>query len=139
MNKYYQNYYLALGSNLGDRAQYLAQARAGLEKFGNISQASQIIETEPIGAADQLFLNQVIVYQTQLTPTELLDSLKALETELGRQPREHWGNREIDLDIILWSEGKLDTITPRGHVLHLPHPELKNRPFLLQLLTHLSP
>lgn len=129
MNKYY----LALGSNLGDRSQYLAQARTGLENFGTITQTSNVIETEPFGAASQLFLNQVIEYQTSLEPAQLLDQLKALETQLGRQPREHWGNREIDLDIILWSGGKLDTVTPAGRELHLPHPEFTNRVFLVKL------
>lgn len=130
------SYYLALGSNLGDRAAYLQQARLGLEQYGEIVNQSDVVITEPFGVADQPFLNQVLHYTSALTPVELLDQIKPLETKLGRQPREHWGNREIDIDIILWNGGKLDTVTPDGYELHLPHPELNNRPFILK---HLSP
>ncbi len=126
-------YYLALGSNLGDRAQYLVQACTALEQLGSITRSSEVIETKPFGAADQLFLNQLIVFQTKLPPGELLDCLKTIEQQLGRQNREHWGNREIDLDIVLWNGGKLDTITPHGYALVLPHPGFAERVFLQDL------
>ncbi len=126
-------YHLALGSNLGDRAQYLEQARIALQQLGSITRASAVIQTDPFGAADQPFLNQVIEFKTELAPADLLDCLKTLETQLGRIAREHWGNREIDLDIILWSGGKLDTISPRGYPLTLPHPGFADRAFLLDL------
>ena len=129
MNKYY----LALGSNLGDRGQYLEQARAAIHQLGNVVRVSEIIETEPFGTANQLFLNQLISLQTELPPAELLDCLKAIEQGLGRQRREHWGNREIDIDIVLWSGGKLDTITPHGYPLILPHPGFNDRIFLQDL------
>lgn len=131
-------YYIGLGSNLNDRTAYLAQARAGLEIYGQITNSSQIIETTPFGSADQPFLNQVLEYQSEFEPTELLDVIKDLETTIGRQPREHWGNREIDIDIVLWDGEKLDTVTPHGHTLVLPHPGLPDRPFLLRSLQELG-
>lgn len=126
-------YYLALGSNLGDRARYLEQAKTALKQLGSMTRVSAIIETAPLGAADRLFLNQLIVLHTALPPAELLDCIKTIEQQLGRQPREHWGNREIDLDIVLWSGGKLDTITPHGYSLILPHPGFADRTFLQDL------
>lgn len=129
MNKYH----LALGSSLGDRAHYLEQARTALEQLGSITRQSEVIETEPFGLAKQLFLNQLIVFQTELSPVELLECLKTIEEQLGRQSREHWSDREIDLDIVLWSGGKLDTITPHGYPLILPHPGFADRVFLQDL------
>lgn len=126
-------YYLALGSNLGDRARYLAQAHAALSQLGSITRSSEVIETDPFGAANHPFLNQLIVFQTELLPAELLECLKQIEERLGRISREHWGNREIDLDIILWSGGKLDTITPHGYPLTIPHPGFNDRLFLQDL------
>lgn len=131
-------YYIGLGSNLNDRTVYLAQARAGLEIYGQITNSSQVIETAPFGSADQPFLNQVLEYHSEFEPTELLDVVKDLETTIGRQPRERWGNREIDIDIILWDGEKLDTVTPQGHTLVLPHPGLPDRAFLLRSLQELG-
>lgn len=131
-------YFIGLGSNLDDRNAYLARARTGLEQYGAIANTSSIIETEPFGAANKPFLNQAIEYHSILAPDELLDVVKDLEITIGRQSREHWGNREIDIDIVLWGGEKLDTVTPRGHKLILPHPGLPDRPFLLTSLQELG-
>jgi 2-amino-4-hydroxy-6-hydroxymethyldihydropteridine diphosphokinase len=131
-------YHIALGSNLGDRSAYLQQARTALQQLGSITRASEVMETEPFGAATHLFLNQMVEFKTELAPADLLDCLKTLETQLGRVPREHWGNREIDLDLILWSGGKLDTISPRGNQLTLPHLGFANRPFLQDLYASIT-
>lgn len=131
-------YYIGLGSNLNDRDRYLAAARAGLEQHGTIVQASSIAETAPFGIADQPFLNQTLEYHSPLEPTALLDIIKALEVSIGRQPRQHWGNREIDIDIVLWDGKKLDTVTPHGYTLIVPHPGLSDRPFLLASLQELG-
>ncbi len=132
------NYYLSLGSNLGDRADYFKQAHQGLAKLGVIDQESTVVETEPFGVADHVFLNQVIKLTSELEPTILLDAIKDLEKAIGRQPREHWGNREIDIDIILWDKKKLDTVTPQGNQLRIPHPGLLSRQFLLDALKELG-
>jgi len=123
--------WLALGSNLGDRAGYLQAARAALPKAGiAVVRASRVDETAPVGIRDQpQFLNQVLEVETSLEPRPLLDALKQIEHELGRTARERWGPREIDIDILRY-DGRI--VDEPG--LHIPHAELQNRPFLLDLL-----
>ena len=123
--------WLALGSNLGDRDGYLEAARAGLPGVGiTLLRASRVAETEPVGMRDQpRFLNQVLEVETSLEPRPLLDVLKGIERRLGRTARERWGPREIDIDILRY-DGR--TVDEPG--LHIPHAELQNRPFLLDLL-----
>ena len=128
--------WLALGSNLGDRAGYLQAARAALPAAGiTLVRASRVAETEPIGVEDQpRFLNQVIEVETSLEPRPLLDTVKDIERQLGRTARQRWGPREIDIDIL-----RYDGLTVDEPGLHIPHPELQNRPFLLELLEDLKP
>lgn len=128
--------WLALGSNLGDRAAYLAATRQGLAREGiAVLRASEVAETEPVGIVSQpRFLNQVLVVETALEPRPLLDTIKRLERELGRQPRQRWGPREIDIDILRYDER---TVDEPG--LRIPHPELPNRPFLQTLLAEVTP
>jgi len=127
--------WLALGSNLGDRAGYLRAAREALPDAGiTMVQASRVAETDPVGIRDQpRFLNQVLEVETSLEPRPLLDAVKAVEQQLGRVTRERWGPREIDIDILRY-DGR--TVDEPG--LHIPHPELPNRPFLLDLLQELD-
>jgi 2-amino-4-hydroxy-6-hydroxymethyldihydropteridine diphosphokinase len=97
--------------------------------------ASRVTETEPVGVRDQpRFLNQVLEVETSLEPRPLLEAVKAIEQQLGRTARERWGPREIDIDILRY-DGR--TVDEPG--LHIPHPELRNRPFLLDLLKDLEP
>ena len=123
--------WLALGSNLGDRAQYLQAAREALPGAGvTIVRVARVDETEPVGIRKQpLFLNQVLEVETALEPRPLLDALKAIEHRLGRTARQRWGPREIDIDILRY-DGRV--VDEPG--LHIPHAELQNRPFLLDLL-----
>ena len=126
---------LALGSNLGDRAGYLEAARAALPEGGiKVTRASRVQETEPVGIRDQpQFLNQVLEVETSLEPRPLLDALKGIERRLGRTARERWGPREIDIDILRYNGRVVDEPG-----LHVPHPELHNRPFLLDLLEEIG-
>jgi len=128
--------WLALGSNLGDRSGYLQAARAALPAAGiALVRASRVAETEPIGVEDQpRFLNQVLEVETSLEPRPLLDTVKDIERQLGRTARQRWGPREIDIDIL-----RYDGLTVDEPGLHIPHPELQNRPFLLELLEDLKP
>ena len=71
--------------------------------------------------------------ETALDPRPLLQTVKRIEQDLGRQPRLRWGPREIDIDILRYDERKVDEPG-----LHIPHAELQNRPFLLDLLTEIS-
>jgi 2-amino-4-hydroxy-6-hydroxymethyldihydropteridine diphosphokinase len=123
--------WLALGSNLGDRAGYLQSAREALTEAGIVVvRASRVAETEPVGIRDQpQFLNQVLEVETSLEPRPLLDAIKAIEHQLGRTARQRWGPREIDIDILRY-DGRV--VDEPG--LHIPHAELQNRPFLLDLL-----
>ncbi|HEY9288650.1 MAG TPA: 2-amino-4-hydroxy-6-hydroxymethyldihydropteridine diphosphokinase [Candidatus Dormibacteraeota bacterium] len=127
--------WLALGSNLGDRQRYLASARASLAESGvRVIRASRVAETAPVGILDQpAFLNQVLEAQTDLEPRPLLETAKRIEQQLGRQPRQRWGPREIDIDILRYDERQVDEPG-----LHIPHPELEHRPFLLELLNEIE-
>jgi len=127
--------WLALGSNLGDRAGYLEAARKALPDVGiMLVRASRVAETEPVGVKDQpRFLNQVLEVETSLEPRPLLESVKNLEQQLGRTARQRWGPREIDIDILRY-DGR--TVDEPG--LHIPHAELQNRLFLLDLLEDLK-
>ncbi len=128
--------WLALGSNLTDRARHLEAARTALEAAGlRILRASRIAETEPVGVRDQPpFLNQVLEAETTLPPGALLETVKTIETGLGRTPGPRWGPRVIDLDILLYGETIVDEAG-----LQIPHPELVRRAFLLELIDGLEP
>lgn len=127
--------WLALGSNLGDREQYLRASRQALGLKGiELIRASPIAETEPVGVIDQpRFLNQVLEVETSLEPRALLETVKRVEGELGRKARQRWGPREIDIDILRYDER---TVDEPG--LRIPHPELGNRAFLQSLLRQIE-
>ncbi len=133
--------YLALGSNLGSREEYLAQARAVLVAFDiELVAASSIHETAallPAGAPAEwniAFLNQVIAVRTHLTPLDLLAALKHIEGELGRKPEARWAPREIDIDIIAY-----DDVVMVQDRLTLPHPQMDTRRFVLAPLAEIAP
>ena len=119
--------YIALGSNLGAREQYLANARALLRALpgSRLLAETAIEETAPLGPASQgNYLNQMIALETSLTPEGLLDHLLRIERLLGRERGEKWGPRTIDLDIVRFGHQIVDS-----ERLTLPHPELSNRDF----------
>lgn len=129
--------YLSLGSNLGDRKANLDQA---IERLGalpgiRLAAVSDYIETEPVGPPDQpWFYNAAAAIDTNLEPQDLLTALKHVENALGRKPAERWGPRLIDIDIILWGER---TIVEQG--LEVPHPEFRQRAFVLEPLAQIAP
>jgi 2-amino-4-hydroxy-6-hydroxymethyldihydropteridine diphosphokinase len=127
--------WLALGSNLGDRNRYLAAARDALPAAGvTIIRQSRVAETEPVGVTDQpRFLNQVLEVETALEPRPLLETVKRIEDQVGRIQRQRWGPREIDIDILRYDGRRVDEPG-----LHVPHPELPNRPFLQELLKEME-
>ncbi len=132
---------IALGSNLGDRADYLAQARAALEGHDiEISSASSMIETPalmPENAPPDWnvpYLNQVLRVRTTLQPMALLMCLKLIEHDLGRAERAIWAPREIDLDLLAYGEEII--ITER---LVLPYPQMDSRAFVLKPLMEIAP
>ena len=128
--------YVALGSNLGDKADNLRRALALLAERGvEVVRVSSFICTEPYGVTDQpQFLNGVCQVRTSLAPLELLHTLLAIEQEMGRVRLRHWGERNIDLDLLLYEDVVMDT--PE---LKLPHPDMQNRDFVLLPLDEIAP
>ncbi|MGI8902966.1 MAG: 2-amino-4-hydroxy-6-hydroxymethyldihydropteridine diphosphokinase [Solirubrobacteraceae bacterium] len=130
--------YLGLGSNVGDRRGYLAEAVSELPRAGvRVLASSSVYETEPVGLVlDQRdFLNACARIETELDPEELLDAAKALERELGRRSDGvRHGPRVIDVDVLLL--GALEHASER---LTLPHPEVPLRRFVLVPLLELEP
>ena len=121
--------YVALGSNLGDRAAHLAYARNRLGTLPDtrVAASSRIEETAPIGPVPQgAFLNQMVLLETTLAPRDLLRHLHAIEAERGRERQAgvRWGPRTLDLDIVRWGERRV-----REPDLTIPHPELPHRDF----------
>ena len=119
--------YVALGSNLGDRAAYLAMARAALTLVPGVRllAASRVEETIPLGIIPQgPYLNQMVALQTAHEPLVLLDHLQAIERRLGRRRAVRWGARIIDLDIVRMGTREFDSTR-----LVLPHPGFATREF----------
>ena len=127
--------YLGLGSNLGDREGMLRRALEGLAAFVRLERVSDLYETEPVGFADQpWFLNAACSGQTDLTPLDLLQACKALETKLGREPGPRFGPRLIDIDLLAYDAVVMDTPD-----LTLPHARLHERGFVLAPLMDIVP
>lgn len=128
--------YIALGSNLGDKEKNLRRALLLLTQQGvEVVRVSSFLSTEPYGVTDQpQFLNAVACVRTSLAPLALLDVLLATELAMGRVRLRHWGERNIDLDLLLYEDVVLDM--PR---LRLPHPDMQNRDFVLLPLAEIAP
>jgi len=127
--------YLALGTNLGDRANNLNQALAALGEQFSIELVSPIYETEPAYVLDQpRFYNLTARAQTDLSPLHALSALKQIETDLGREPGLRFGPRLIDLDLLIY-----DTLLFSSPELTLPHPRLHERAFVLVPLNDIAP
>jgi 2-amino-4-hydroxy-6-hydroxymethyldihydropteridine diphosphokinase len=128
--------FIGLGSNLGDRAAFLHRAISELKNLPQttVKQVSSVYETEPIGVKDQpKFLNMVVELDSPLRPDDLLAELTEIEQRVGRTLREHWGPREIDLDLLYYGGEMLNETS-----LHVPHPEISNRRFVLVPLKEIA-
>ncbi len=132
---FFHTAYVALGSNLGDKEANLRKALELLQERGvEIVKTSTFISTEPYGVTDQpQFLNGVCEVRTSLEPLELLHTLLDIEQEMGRVRLRHWGERNIDLDLLLYEDVVMDT--PQ---LKLPHPDMQNRDFVLLPLAEIA-
>jgi 2-amino-4-hydroxy-6-hydroxymethyldihydropteridine diphosphokinase len=128
--------FISLGTNIEPRAQRLAEARAALKSEEPLNwQESKIYETEPWGEPGQAkFLNQALGFASKKTPQELLELCKSIEKRLGRQKRERWKEREIDLDL-LYCENEI----VESETLTLPHPYIAQREFVLKPLCDIAP
>jgi 2-amino-4-hydroxy-6-hydroxymethyldihydropteridine diphosphokinase len=128
--------YVALGSNLGDRAAHLRRAREALASLPetDLLRASAIEETAPLGGMQQPpYLNQMVLLDTALDPRALLQACQAIERQEGRERTEHWGPRTLDLDIVQFGSRRVTESD-----LIIPHPELSNRDFWQRELAELS-
>ena len=128
--------FVALGSNLGDRRAHLDHALGRLASLGSVAGGSPLYETEPVGgpAGQDHYLNAVIALDTELGPERLLAELLTIERERGRERSVRWEARTLDCDLLLHGDRSVST----DH-LHIPHPEMRNRPFVLAPLTDLAP
>lgn len=128
--------YLLLGSNLGDKLKNLSIAVELISRtVGEIKQKSGYYETAPWGKTDQpAFINQAVALATDLQPIALLDRLLAIELQMGRQRKEKWGERVIDIDIIFFD----DEVIIHNNRLTLPHPQLQYRRFVLEPLNEIA-
>ena len=97
-----------------------------LSALGTVTARSDVIETAPLGPAQRRFANAALVMETELDPEALLAALQRTEREFGRKRWRRWGDRVLDLDIVLWSEGVY-----RSPSLLIPHPQYTRRSFVL--------
>ena len=129
--------YLALGSNIGNKEQYLQMAVMALKEHPEcrVEAVSSWIETEPYGEVVQdNFLNGCLELRTLLAPQELLVFLQEVEQQAGRQRDIHWGPRTLDLDIIFY-----DDLIFHESNLCIPHVEMHKRAFVLEPLCEIAP
>lgn len=126
---------IGLGSNLGDRMRHLDRAVHALAVVGAVVGRSSVYETDPVGGPVQgPFLNAVVVIETARSPVALLVELLAIERIEGRERRERWGPRTLDLDILLYGR---ETVDLAG--LTVPHPRIRERRFVVEPLLEAWP
>ncbi len=128
--------YVLVGGNMGNRHENLEKALSWLTKeIGNVIKSSLVYETEAWGNSDQPdFYNQVHILETQLSTTEAMKNILAIEEKMGRVRTVKNAARLIDIDILFFNE---EIINEPG--LIVPHPEIANRRFVLVPLAELSP
>ena len=131
--------FLGLGGNVGDVPTTLAEAMWAIDSLPqtSIRAQSSFYRTPPWGRTDQPeFINAVVELQTRLAPRVLLNYLLEIETRFGRDrsESEKWGPRELDLDLLTFGEESIDEPG-----MHLPHPHLHERAFVLVPLSEIAP
>jgi len=118
--------YIGLGSNLGDSRQILSEAIAKLKSIGEVK-VSKLYQSPPMGPQDQPnYLNAVAQLKTDLLPLDLLDQLQGFEQEAGRVRLRHWGERTLDLDLLIYGNEKI-----HNERLTVPHVGILQRDFVV--------
>ncbi|EPF6068323.1 2-amino-4-hydroxy-6-hydroxymethyldihydropteridine diphosphokinase [Acinetobacter nosocomialis] len=118
--------YIGLGSNLGDSRQILSEAIAKLKSIGEVK-VSKLYQSPPMGPQDQPnYLNAVAQLKTELLPLDLLDHLQRFEQEAGRVRLRHWGERTLDLDLLIYGNEKI-----QNERLTVPHVGILQRDFVV--------
>ena len=123
--------YIGLGSNLQNPLQQIKTAINDLQSLAGVTiiTVSSLYQSPPMGPADQPdYINAVISLETSLSPHQLLDALQSVEQLHGRERKRHWGERTLDLDILLYGDQILD-----DERLTIPHPGMHERAFVLYL------
>lgn len=118
--------YIGLGSNLGDSRQILSEAIAKLKTLGEVK-VSKLYQSPPMGPQDQPnYLNAVAELNTDLMPLDLLDQLQRFEQEAGRVRLRRWGERTLDLDLLIYGDEKI-----QNERLTVPHIGILERDFVV--------
>ncbi|RZK65822.1 MAG: 2-amino-4-hydroxy-6-hydroxymethyldihydropteridine diphosphokinase [Pedobacter sp.] len=133
----YQTAYLLLGGNLGDREDNLRKAIALIaENIGSVVSISALYETAAWGKTDQpSFLNQAVAVETNFPAIEVLNKALEIEKVLGRVRKDKWGERLIDIDLILYGNEVIDI----ENKLQVPHPHMQERRFVMAPLAEIAP
>jgi 2-amino-4-hydroxy-6-hydroxymethyldihydropteridine diphosphokinase len=133
----YSTAYLLLGGNLGNREANLKKAIELLnDKIGKVIATSSLYETAAWGKTDQpAFLNQAVAVQTILSALEVLDLALSIELVLGRVRKDKWGERLIDIDLVLFGDQIIDI----PDKLQVPHPHMQYRKFVMEPLAEIAP
>lgn len=127
--------YFGLGSNLGDRMQNLRDAAAKLSALGQVRRVSSVWETPAWGGVPQPdYLNACVMLEGEHHPLELLHRVKTFEVELGRVPSVRWGERKIDIDVLLMGD-----MVFHSEELDVPHIRIPERKFVLVPLGEIVP
>ncbi len=126
--------FAGLGSNVGNRHAFLRAAVAALREVADVVGISAVYETDPVGPEQPDFLNAVVELRTTLEPRELLTAFKQVERDVGRTPSQAWGPREIDIDLLLYGDERIDEPD-----LRVPHLQLVKRAFVLVPLCDIAP
>ena len=129
--------YLGIGSNIGNREENCAEAARRLNSVGELSveKSSSLYETKPVGGPEQRdFINGVLEVETDIPSGKFLDTIKAVEKTMGREPAGKDHPRIIDIDILLYGSEVVET-----DELVIPHPRMHTRHFVLKGLAEIAP
>jgi len=137
IERFWHTAYIALGSNMGQKEQYLDMAFEEFKKNPKIrlQKKASYIESEPYGGVEQdTFINSICQMETLYSPYDLLDELHRIEQLADRKREIHWGPRTLDLDIIYY-----DDLVMEKEDLIIPHADMENRTFVLGPLCEIAP
>ena len=132
---YPTNYYIALGTNVGNYINNFSHAIVELKKIGQVIKMANIYKSKPYGYLKQnFFYNSMVHLKSELLPTELMNKIQLIEKKLKKNKRIINGPRKIDLDIIFWGYKMFN-----NRELSIPHPRVSERDFVLFPLQDIAP
>lgn len=136
--------YVGLGTNLGDKELNLRVAAQKIEeRIGKVFSLSAFYTTAPWGfRSENSFVNAAVGVETSYSPLEVLERTQAIEREMGRTQKSvngAYSDRLIDIDLLLYDNCVLSTVSSSGAELVLPHPLLADRDFVLKPLAEIAP